>query len=199
MTTTITEKLEKFHANNEHGKILKKINDGNLTYRNCVNEWVDNVHAPIALEAFENEENFFYKEKPSKGFGDSKKIRTFDSGKMMMRNPEIYNPLLHPSIPNLITAFYVDECPLIYCNKNYGDANRNDIAINGLEFRPYDTVMTEDWVKVIERNKLKFVLSPNDIEWRGGDSYEGTLWSNLQTTVLSFETEKDLFISGEGE
>ena len=116
-----------------------------------------------------------------------------------MRHPEIYNPLLHPSIPNLITGFYVDECPLIYCNKNYGDENQNDVSQHGFDFNPYETVMTEDWVKVVKRNKLKFVLSPKDIEWRGGDSYEGTHWSHFQTTVLSFETEKDLFIAGEEE
>ena len=196
MATTISEKLEQFHDNNEHGEILKKINDGNLTYRNCVHEWVDNVHAPILHEALQNEANFFNKDKSSKGFGDSKKIRTFDSGKMMTRHPKVYHPLLHPSIPNLITAFYIDECPLIYCNKNYGDENQNDLAKNGLEFSPYDTVMTEDWVKVVKRNKLKFVLSPDDIKWRGGNADYGQ-WSNLQTTIMSFETEKNLFIAGE--
>ena len=196
MTATITEKLNEFHANNEHGKILKKIKDGNLTYRNCVNDWVDKVQAPILHEALADESNFFYKENPSKGFGESKKIRTFDSGKMMMRHPMIYNPLLHPTIRNLITAFYIDECPLIYCNRNYGDPNQNDLAKHGFEFSPYDTVMTEDWIKVVERNKLKFVLCPEDIEWRGGNADLGQ-WSNLQTTVLSFETEKNLFIAGD--
>ena len=58
--------------------------------------------------------------------------------------------------------------------------------------------MTEDWVKVVKRNKLKFVLSPDDIKWRGGNAYLGQ-WSNLQTTIMSFETEKDLFIAGEEE
>ena len=36
MTLTISEKLEQFHENNEHGKILKKIKDGKLTYRNVI-------------------------------------------------------------------------------------------------------------------------------------------------------------------
>ena len=195
MTLTISEKLEQFHENNEHGKILKKIKDGKLTYRNVINDWVDEVQSPIIREALNHESSFFYRDKPSKGFGTSKKSRIFDAGRSMMRHPNIYHPLLHPSIPNLITAFYVDEAPLIYCNSNYGDKGEKWVH-RGLEFQPYDTVFTEDWVKVVERNKLKFVLSPEDIEWRGGEAEFGE-HKSFQTTVLSFETEKDLFLPEE--
>ena len=38
MTLTISEKLEEFHANNEHAKILQKIKNGELTYRNVINQ-----------------------------------------------------------------------------------------------------------------------------------------------------------------
>ena len=55
--------------------------------------------------------------------------------------------------------------------------------------------MTEDWIKVVERNKLKFVLCPEDIEWRGGNAdLDNGVISNHN---LSFETEKNLFIAGE--
>ena len=196
MTLTITEKLEQFHENNEHGKILKKIKDGKLTYRNVINDWVDEVQSPILREALNHESSFFYRDKPSKGFGTSKKSRIFDAGRSMMRHPNIYHPLLHPSIPNLITAFYVDEAPLIYCNSNYGDKGEKWVH-RGLEFQPYDTVFTEDWVKVVERNKLKFMLSPEDMKWRGYEGAEVGEWKPFQTTVLSFETEKDLFLPKE--
>ena len=195
MSLTITEKLEQFHDNNEHGKILQKIKNGELTYRNVVNDWVDDVQSPILHEALEHESSFFYRDKSAKGFGKSKKYRIFDSGRMMMRHPKIYHPLLHPSIPNLITAFYVDEVPLIYCNSNYGE-NGTKHKNRGLEFQPFDTVLTQDWITVIERNKLKFMLCPEDIEWRGGTAEFGE-WKNWQTTVLKFETEKDLFLPEE--
>ena len=60
MTLTISEKLEQFHENNEHGKILKKIKDGKLTYRNVINDWVDEVQSPILREALNHESSFFY-------------------------------------------------------------------------------------------------------------------------------------------
>ena len=186
---TITEKLNAFIENNEHGKILKKISDGELTYRNCINEWVDNVQAPILHEALAHESGFFYRDVPS-GL-EVKKVRTFDSGKLMMRHPKIYHPLLHPSIPNLVTAFYLDDCPLIYCNSNYGEKDNTKT-----DFQPYETVFTDEWIKVVERNKRKFVLSPADMEWRGYENELGT-WSHLKTAILSFETEKDLFLTKE--
>ena len=72
MTLTISEKLEEFHANNEHAKILQKIKNGELTYRNVINDWVDEVQSPILHEAMDHESSYFYKDKPSKGFGTSK-------------------------------------------------------------------------------------------------------------------------------
>ena len=168
-----------------------------LTNGNIINEWVENVSTPILSKCLEDEKYYFYSHE-GKGFGDNRVRRKFDAGKVMMDHPEIFHPILHPSLPNLITAFYVDGCPLIYCNENYGERveEGSPLALCGYEFYPLETVFSWEWIDIVERNKEKFPLTDEDLRFRGKDP-ETVTKKFLATGIIPFSTEKDLFLNTE--
>ncbi len=164
-----------------------------LTNGNIINEWVENVSSPILSKCLKEERYHFYTQE-GKGFGDNKVKRKFDAGKMMMDHSEIFHPILHPSIPNLITAFYVDGCPLIYCNENYGERVEEGTKLwdDGYHFFPLETVFSWEWLEIVERNNAKFPLTDEDLRFRGKDPSTITK-KYLATGIIPFSTEKDLF------
>ena len=73
--------------------------------------------------------------------------KTFNSGKVMFEENDIFHPLLAPFTDDCIVAFYVDDAPLIYADRRLTTSEET------LNF------MSLDWEFVYELHKDRFFNS----------------------------------------
>ena len=73
--------------------------------------------------------------------------KTFNSGKVMFEESDIFHPLLAPFTDDCIVAFYVDDAPLIYAD---GRLTTSEETLN---------FMSLDWEFVYELHKDRFFNS----------------------------------------
>ena len=73
--------------------------------------------------------------------------KTFNSGKVMFEEREIFHPLLAPFTDDCVVAFYVDDAPLIYADRRLFEDQET------LKF------MSLDWEFVYDLHKDRFFNS----------------------------------------
>ena len=91
----------------------------------------------------------------------------------MFEEKDYFHPLFHPSPNSIITACYVDDAPLIYCGRGYGEERGS----GGEDFVPDELIVTPQWKKIILRNRLKFI-APSDRPY--------------QTLISTFDCDREL-------
>ena len=131
-----------------------------------LDNYLDRIMYPLAAKYMRNEDYYFL---------DDQGKRVFNSGRVMYEERDYFHPIFHPSPKEIITAFFVDDAPLIYCDSRYGEQF-------GSDFKPDDLILTPQWEEVIRKNSSTFFA-------KNGKHYE--------THIASFDCDRELRIDQE--
>ena len=131
-----------------------------------LDRFLEETLSPL-MAKYINDENYYFIDEDGK--------RTWNTGQIMFDERESFHPILHPEKKGLVTAFWVDDAPLIYANEKYG-------IKKGLEFQPDESIYSATWLAIQMENSNKFI----DDQGR-----------RYQTHFSTFICDKDLYLEKE--
>ena len=103
------------------------------------------------MEKYRKDENYY--------FINEQGEKTFNSGLMMKEESDVFHPFFHPKDSSLITAFWVDDAPIIYIHPDFYEEKIDDEG--GCSYMPAPSIVTPEWFEIIDRSKGRFDTPPH--------------------------------------